>query len=89
MGWFEAIPKIFTTVLLLIGLVSLVIFIITTDFTNIEEAPDKITSLVTKHTIPTEATWLSKAVDSISNPYLLLFVIIVILWLFNYFNNGH
>ena len=88
MNWFEEMPKIFTSILLIIGLISLAIFFLNTDFTNIDEAPDKITGLVTEHAIPTEVSWLSKAVNTISNPYLLLFVVIFILWIFGYFNKG-
>jgi len=88
MGWFEDIPKLFMTIILLIGLFSLGIFFLTTDLFNIDEAPDKITGLITEHAVPTEITWLAKVGDTISNPYLLLFSVIIILWLFGHFNKN-
>ena len=82
MGWFEDIPNIFLTVIGLIALVSLAIFILSIDWGNpdkSEENLDKITGKLSDVVVPTEVNWIDKVVNTINNPYLLLFVIIFIL----------
>jgi hypothetical protein len=81
------IPKIFQAIMGLIFVVSLVIFIINIDFTDTDKADDNIAEVTTMavDSSITGIMWMSKAVDTISNPYIMLLVIGVIGWLFGYF----
>lgn len=85
MGWFKKIPKMFMTIFGFVAVISLVLFIIDLSSTDNSEKPEKITGFVVNHIIPTQVSWIAKAINTITNPWVLLFVICTILWLFGYF----
>jgi hypothetical protein len=68
------------------------IFVNSLDFensANIQENSQNITELIAEEAIPEEVTWIQKANEIIKNPYLLLFTLVTILWLFGYFLPKH
>jgi hypothetical protein len=75
--------------LLILGIfISFSIFIIGIDFTDSENANENLKSVFEKGTnaiIPTEVTWLQIASSNVTNPYILLILIIGIFWFFGYF----
>lgn len=84
MDWFEDIPKFFGLFLLFIGLISFMVFLVSFQKAETtEEQTDALTGFVVDNAVPTEVSWLEKA-SNIQNPFLLLVVIFIILWLFGY-----
>jgi hypothetical protein len=84
MGWFKRIPHKFMKIISIIAVFTFIMFLLDLYFTDRTDQPAKITGFVVNHIIPTEANWIVKAVNTITNSWLLLTVILVILWLFGY-----
>jgi hypothetical protein len=88
MDWFTDIPKIFLAILVVIGGIIAIIFINSIDYGNpdkLDENLEKTTDFVIDNAVPTEINWISGVVDKVSNPWILLVLILGILWLFGYF----
>jgi hypothetical protein len=52
---------------------------------KLDENLEKTTDFVVDNVVPTEINWISWIVDKVSNPWILLVLILGILWLFGYF----
>ncbi len=85
MGWFRSIPRKFGKLMLFVAIFTFIIFLIDLSHTEKTDQPAKVTGFVVNNIIPTEVHWIVKAVNIVTNPWLLVTAVLVILWLFGYF----
>ena len=87
MNWFKDIPTLFVAVLTIIFGVKSIIFISSIDYTiagDIDDNIEKLRNFVVDSIVPTEINWISWVADKVSNPWILLVLIVGIFWLFGY-----
>jgi len=90
MDWFNDIPKIFTSILLIIGLIIFFGVYMSIDFrdsTKFLENMNKLTGAIVDFLYPTEVQWISWIMSVTSNSWVLLVTVIFIFWLFGYFSS--